>query len=100
MTEDQNALLIFMEELGEVAAELLKLQNQVSKAIRFGIDEQRDLATSNRERIQAEWNDLLGSIQVLAKHGVDLQPNIAAIAAKVEKVERYTSYSKQCGQVS
>jgi len=36
MTEDQNALLVFAEELAEVAVELLTLQNQVMKAIRFG----------------------------------------------------------------
>lgn len=99
MTEDQNALLVFAEELAEVAVELLKLQNQVSKAIRFGIDEQRDLPTSNRERITAEWNDLLGAVEVLAKRGIDLKPDIDAIAAKVAKVERYTGYSKELGQV-
>lgn len=100
MTEDQNALLIFAEELAEVATELLLLQNQVSKAIRFGIDEQRDLSTTNRERIAAEWNDLLGTVEVLAKRGIELKPDIAAIASKMEKVERYTNYSKSLGQVA
>lgn len=99
MTEDQNALLIFAEELAEVATELLLLQNQVSKAIRFGIDEKRDLPTTNRERITAEWNDLLGTVEILAKRGIELKPDIAAIAAKMEKVERYTNYSKHLGQV-
>ncbi|MCT8857579.1 hypothetical protein K5M76_09385 [Shewanella xiamenensis] len=100
MTEEQNALLVFAEELGEVAAELLKLQNQVSKAIRFGIDEQRDLPTSNRERIQAEWNDLLGAVQVLASRGIELKPDLHAITAKVAKVEKYTKYSRELGQIS
>lgn len=100
MTEDQNALLVFSEELAEVATELLLLQNQVFKAIRFGIDEQRDLSTSNRERITSEWNDLLGTVQVLAKRGIDLKPDIDAIAAKVAKVEKYTNYSKELRQVS
>jgi len=100
MTEDQNAMLIFIEELGEVAIELLKLQNHVSKAIRFGIDEQRDLPISNRDRISAEWNDLLGSMEVLAKRGITLKPDIAAITAKVEKIERYTNYSIEIGQVT
>lgn len=99
MTEDQNALLIFSEELAEVATELLLLQNQVSKAIRFGIDESRDLPTTNRERITAEWNDLLGSVEVLAKHGIELKPDIAAISRKVEKITKYTNYSKELGQV-
>ena len=100
MTEDQNALIVFAEELAEVAVELLKLQNQVSKAIRFGIDEQRDLPTSNRERISAEWNDLLGTVEILAKRGINLSPDISAIAAKVAKVEQYTNYSKELGQVA
>lgn len=99
MTEDQNAMLVFMEELGEVAAELLLLQNQVSKAIRFGIDEMRDLPTTNRERISAEWNDLLGTVQVLATRGIELKPDVDAIAAKIAKVEKYTAYSKELGQV-
>ncbi|MBF4991123.1 hypothetical protein [Methylophilus sp. QUAN] len=99
MTEDQNALLVFSEELGELALELLALQNHVSKAIRFGIDEQRDLPTSNRDRISAEWNDLLGSLQVLASRGIELKPDIAAITMKVAKVEKYKEYSKQLGQV-
>lgn len=99
MTDDQNALLVFAEELAEVAVELLKLQNQVSKAIRFGIDEKRDLPTSNRERISAEWNDLLGSLEVLAQRGITLTPDIDAISKKVEKIERYTKYSKDLGQI-
>lgn len=99
MTEDQNALLVFAEELAEVAVELLKLQNQVSKAIRFGIDEKRDLPTSNRERISAEWNDLLGSLEVLATRGINLTPDIEAISKKVAKIQLYTNYSKELGQV-
>lgn len=99
MTEDQNALVVFAEECGEVAIELLLLQKQLMKAIRFGIDEQRDLPTSNRERIESEWNDLLGTIKVLEKRGIDLKPNIAQIVAKVDKVEKYTAYSKSLGQV-
>ncbi len=100
MTEEQNALLIFQEELGEVAIELLSLQQQVSKAIRFGIDEQRDLPTSNRERIEAEWNDLLGSIQNLHKHGIELRPSLSAIDKKMLKIDRYTEYSRQLGTIT
>lgn len=99
MTEQQNALLVFAEELAEVAVELLQLQNNISKAIRFGIDEQRDLPKSNRERISAEWNDLLGTVQVLAKQGIELKPNIEAIVKKVAKVEKYTAYSRELKQV-
>jgi hypothetical protein len=99
MNEQQNALKVFEEELGEVAIELLKLQQQVSKAIRFGIDEQRDLPTSNKERIEAEWNDLLGSLEFLAKRGINLKPNIDAVNKKMAKIEKYEGYSKELGEV-
>ena len=99
MNEQQNALKVFEEELGELAIELLILQQHVSKAIRFGIDEQRDLPTSNRERIEVEWNDLLGSLKYLSKTGISLRPNIKAIANKVAKIEKYTEYSKKLGTV-
>ena len=99
MNEQQNALKVVEEELGELAIEILTLQHQISKAIRFGIDEQRDLPTSNRERIEYEWNDLLGSIKYLSKIGVSLTPDITAIIKKVEKIETYTNYSKELGMV-
>ena len=99
MDEQQNALKVFEEELGELAIEILKLQQNVSKAIRFGIDEQRDLPTSNRERIEAEFNDLLGSLDHLRKTGITLEPDFEAIAAKVAKIERYTKYSIKLGTV-
>ena len=99
MTEQQNALVVFKEELGELAIEILTLQQQVSKALRFGIDEQRDLPTSNRERIEAEWNDLLGSMKFLAKAGIDLSPDLEAVQRKVNKISKYTEYSKELGEV-
>lgn len=99
MNEEQNALKVFEEELGELAIELLRLQQQVSKAIRFGIDEQRDLPTSNRERIEAEWNDLLGSLENLSKRGINLTPDLEGVARKLEKIERYTDYGKTLGTV-
>ncbi len=97
MKQQENALIIFGEELGELASELLDLQKQVFKSLRFGIDEQRDLPTSNRERIEAEWNDLLGAIENLSKHGVDLSPNIEAIRKKLGKIEKYNAYSESLG---
>ena len=99
MNNVQHGLKVFEEELGEFAMEILSLQQQVSKAIRFGIDECRDLPTSNRERIQAEWNDVLGTIEHLAKIGVDLRPDMTQIAKKMAKIEKYGRYSKELGMV-
>jgi len=100
MNEYQNALKVFEEELGEIAIELLLLQQNVSKAIRFGIDEQRDLPTSNKERIELEWNDLLGSLENLRRVGIDLKPNVEMIDKKMSKISKYTDYSKKLGMVT
>jgi len=100
MNKQEHLMTVFAEELGEVAMELLELQKQIFKAQRFGIDEQRDIPTSNRERIEAEWQDLLGSVEKLREVGIYLQPDIAAIAAKMEKVERYCDYAKSLGALS
>lgn len=99
MNHQENALIIFKEELGELAMEILSLQQQVSKAVRFGVDEQRDLPTSNRERIETEWQDLLGSMQKLRAVGVNLQPDLKAINAKMQKIEKYTEYGESLGTV-
>ena len=99
MTPEQNGLKIFEEELGELAVEILTLQQQVSKAIRFGINEQRDLPTTNRERIESEWNDLLGSLQNLSKVGIDLKPDLNAVSLKMAKIKKYTEYGIKLGTV-
>jgi hypothetical protein len=39
MNKQEHLMTIFVEELGEVAIELLKLQQYFFKAQRFGIDE-------------------------------------------------------------
>ncbi len=83
-------LVILMEECNELA-------QQASKAIRFGIDQQRDLPTSNRQRLIAEWNDLIAVVEMLEREGIDLQPDPAAILSKKKKVDRYMSYSSELG---
>lgn len=100
MNQQQHSLLVFEEELGELTLELLKLQQLVSKAIRFGPDDtKRELEKTNKERIKSEWNDVLGSIEILKKVGIDITPNSHAIANKIAKVEKYAEYSKSLGLV-
>lgn len=99
MDSEQSALKCFEEELGELAIELLKLQNQVSKAIRFGIDEQRDLPTSNRERIESEWQDLLGCLAHLKTKGIKLNPDLPSISNKMCKIVKYENYSRELGKL-
>lgn len=97
MNKQEHILVAFSEELGELATEILSLQKQVHKALRFGIDEQRDLPTSNRERIESEWQDLLGSIVQLRIVGIELKPDMEAISAKIDKIDRYCDYAKELG---
>lgn len=99
MTEQENALIIFAEECGEIATELLSLQKQIIKAMRFGIDEKRDVPTSNRERIEAEWQDVLGSMKHLANRGILIKANKKAITNKLIKIEKYEQYSKELGVI-
>lgn len=97
MNKQEHLMTVFAEELGEVATELLYLQKQVFKALRFGIDEQRDLPTSNRERINAEWQDLLASVEKLREVGIELTPNIDAISKKFTKIDKYSYYARSLG---
>ena len=91
MDREEHLLTIFQEECAEVIQE-------VSKAKRFGLDEQRDLPTSNRERIQKEWNDVLAMKEMLMDEGIiTLQPNRSDITAKKIKVEKYLKYSQELG---
>ena len=90
MDRQEHLLVILMEECAEVA-------KQSAKALRFGIDEQRDLPTSNRERLHQEWNDILGVVSMLEDEGIHLYPDRDLINAKQEKVEKYLRYSAELG---
>lgn len=83
-----------------VISDLLKLSNEVSKAILFGLDEQRDLPTSNRQRIYTRWRALLPNlIATLQLLGIPSDPNRDLIAAKVRKIEHYAAYSRTLGML-
>ena len=92
-------MMVFAEELGELAVELLDLQKQIFKAQRFGIDEQRDLPTTNRKKIEAEWQDVLGSMEKLRDVGINLSPDLDAISQKMRKIDKYLGYAMTLGTV-
>jgi len=95
MNRLEHLMCIFREECSEVSQE-------VSKAMRFGLFEQRDLPTSNAERINKEFNDLLAMVEMLKDESPPLRlgRNQEMIDAKKEKVEKYLIYSAECGTLN
>lgn len=94
MNRLEHLLTILMEECCELAQD-------VAKAKRFGIHEQRDLPTSNCERIQKEFNDLLAIIDMLnGEFHLGLYRDVKLVKAKISKVEKYLKYSKECGTLA
>ncbi len=93
MNRIEHLLVIFAEECSEVAQE-------VSKALRFGVNEQRDLPTSNLDRIKKEFSQLLAMREMLETEGVVINIDFKVIRDKKAKVEEYLLYSKECGTLS
>jgi hypothetical protein len=90
MNRLEHLLVIFAEECSEVAQE-------TAKALRFGIDEQRDLPTSNRERISYEFSQLIAMREMLEAEGIRIPIQSVVVDAKKAKVELYLLYSEKCG---
>ena len=94
MNRGEHLLTILSEECAEVT-------QAATKALRFGMHEQRDLPTSNYDRLKAEINDFYAVVEMVEHcFDVDLERNQEQINAKQEKVEKYLRYSFQCGTLS
>jgi hypothetical protein len=93
MNRIEHLLVIFAEECAEVAQE-------TSKALRFGVNEQRDLPTSNLERIEKEFSQLLAMREMLFTEGIIINVDIEVMDRKKAKVEEYLLYSKECGTLN
>jgi CMP-2-keto-3-deoxyoctulosonic acid synthetase len=93
MNRIEHLLVIFAEECSEVAQE-------TSKALRFGVNEQRDLPTSNLERIEKEFSQLLAMREMLMTEGVYIHLDEEVMKKKKAKVEEYLLYSKECGTLN
>ena len=96
MNRLEHLLVILMEECDE-------LSQDTAKALRFGVHEQRDLPTSNAQRMNQEYNDLAAVIGMInaemhLQGGGAIFNNDADMArAKRKKVEKYLKYSEECG---
>lgn len=103
MTRTEMLLTLLAEESAEVA-------QRCAKALRFGLAEvEPGQPLTNAQRIMAEVNDFIAVYQLLA--GPVVSPTtplfrgrpedfMAAIVAKQQKVERYLSYSRECGTLT
>lgn len=109
MNRTEHILTCLSEEGGEVGKE-------VSKALRFGLDDQLTMdpngprgteGPTNRQKIAGEFVDMLGVYQKLVKEGVlpdlglDRLPVdiLERMNRKSEKVESYIGYAKRVGTI-
>ena len=96
MTRTEHLLVILSEECAEVAKE-------VSKALRFGLDDaEPGKPETNREKIASEFNDLFAVMLMLKEEGIfeDKQLlTLEAIKKKKARVERYLLYSQEVGRL-
>jgi len=92
MNRKEHLLTILSEECLEIAKE-------VSKGLRFGLDDHHPTQTgTNAKKINDEYNDLVAVIQMLMDEKilvVELDPKL--INEKKLKVEKYLLYAKERG---
>lgn len=98
MNRDEYLLTCLAEECAEI-------QQRVSKALRFGLNEvQPGQGKTNKERLHDEVLDFLGVLDMLEQTALFPPPNHdvirAAVAAKREKIEKFYTYSRfECGTI-
>lgn len=89
--------------LGKLAEEAAELAQIAIKAQQFGIEEVfggQETMRSNRERIEAEFNDVIGVIKMLnIEEDIDIAQNNTAQIAKMNKVDEWRDYAKTLGLV-
>lgn len=87
--------------LGKIAEECAEIAQRAAKAQQFGLAEvQPGQEHNNAERINHEFNDLLGVLEmVCAEAGTDeiMRCDRTRIDAKKAKVERFLDYAAECG---
>lgn len=91
MTRKEHLLTILSEECAEVSKE-------VSKALRFGLDDiMPGQPLTNSTRITKEVADLMGILQMLYEEGLISRPMLYDLENKKIRVEEYLKYSKKVG---
>lgn len=94
-----NKLQYLLCKLAEEASEISQI---AMKTQQFGPYEIcPDLPESNIERVNKEFNDLLGVVEMINEYldANHLQKDEFLIEEKKKKVEKYFQYSVACGQI-
>lgn len=87
--------------LTKLAEEAAEVQQRVSKALHFGLDEvEPGQFETNEARLIGELHDFMAVAQMLNDEGVlPFITSLRRLQAKKEKVERYLEYSAKCGRL-
>lgn len=98
MNRTEHLLICLAEEAAEI-------QQAVTKALRFGLDDESpDRTTTNAEDIVKELHDLIGVVELLDEAGAIPTPSSIdldkAVNEKKAKVEKYLEYSKSRGTLT
>jgi NTP pyrophosphatase (non-canonical NTP hydrolase) len=95
MTKTEHLLVVLAEECAEV-------QQAVTKALRFGLDDgYPEGNTTNREDIEGELHDLLAVARTLCEAGAfktwKIEDREAWVRDKQKRVKQYLRYAKTRG---
>jgi len=91
MNYQQTLLVRLMEEANELA-------QATSKALLFGLDHcNPETKVSNGDKINDEYNDLLGTIDELKTTGFVLASDVGLRLRKQHKIRRYSEISRELG---
>jgi len=96
----ENALLVVDEELGELASECLAMQKRIKKVMRFSADEIEPAplnTLTNAERVNAEWNDVIGAVLNLKIKGFPINLDLDQIEKKLNKIIKFEQHSRDNG---
>lgn len=100
MNEIENALLVVDEELGELATECLAMQKRIKKVQRFSADEvEPGSLLNNAERVNEEFNDLLGAVSNLRAKGFPIVYSAVAICDKLNEIGKFEQHSRDNGTI-
>ena len=94
INKTEHLLIILSEECAE-------LSKNVSKALRFGLeDKEPNQDLTNQEKIVSEFNDLYSVMMMIVEDvGIPNILTIEAINKKKEKVLKYMKYAEEHGKV-